>query len=326
MKLSVIVPVYGVEKYITRCAKSILEQTYADKEIIFVDDCTQDKSMEVLNEVLSHYPRQEVTVLHHDKNQGLAATRRTGLDAAKGEYIVSVDSDDYLEPNALELLVQKAEETEADIVGMDCWFEWNNKRSVYRGAFSSDAHTYSRMLLSGSAMPNVWRHMIRHRLYAQTGFYPIAGLNNGEDYVVLPRLCWYATKVAKVDQPLYHYTQTNAGSIVRDVSEHSIRQLIQAMKVLTAFFSDKPECADDLCAGEWLKKTDLFMRVKRKDYLLADTMPCTLPVNSATMTQPQRIAASLIARKRWGVLWLYSRSFNGLLELIQILKGRRKRC
>ena len=326
MKLSVIVPVYGVEKYIARCAKSLLEQTYADKEIIFVDDASPDRSIEMLQSVLQSYPQTKVTILHHDTNRGLAAARKTGLDAADGEYIVSVDSDDYLEPNALEMLVRKAEETGADIVGMDCWFEWGDKRSVYRGAFSSDPHTYSRMLLNGSAMPNVWRHMIRHRLYAQTGFYPIAGLNNGEDYVVLPRLCWYATKVAKVDQPLYHYTQTNAGSIVRDVSETNIRQLIRVVEVLTAFYADKPECKRDLCAGQWLKKTDLFMRVVRKDYPLADTMPASLPVNTATMTLPQRIAASLIARKQWTLLWLYSRCFNGLMEGIQILKGRRKRC
>ena len=326
MKLSVIVPVYGVEQYIARCAKSLLEQTCADKELIFVDDCTQDRSVEILEELLTHYPAQQVTILHHDKNQGLAAARKTGLDAATGKYIVSVDSDDYLEPGALERLARKAEETDADIVGMDCWFEWNDKRSVYRGAFSPDPHTYSRMLLDGSAMPNVWRHMVRRRLYAQTGFYPIAGLNNGEDYVVMPRLCWYAEKVAKVEQPLYHYTQTNTGSIVRDVSESNIRQLIQAVEVLTAFFADKPECADALHAGQWLKKTDLMMRVHRSHYPLADTMPASLPVNSRTMTRMQKLAASLIAHRRWMLLRGYSRMCGGMIELWHICKGRRKKC
>lgn len=326
MKLSVIVPVYGVEKYIARCAKSILEQTNADMEFIFVDDASPDRSIEILEEVLSHYPTQQVTILHHDTNQGLAAARRTGLEAAQGEYIVSVDSDDYIEPNTLELLVGKAEETDADIVGMDCWFEWNNKRSVYRGAFSTDAQTYSRMLLSGSAMPNVWRHMIRRRLYTQTGFYPVPGLNNGEDYVVLPRLCWYANRVAKVDRPLYHYTQTNEGSIVRDVSESNIRQLMQAMEVLTAFFADKPDCAEALHAGQWLKKTDLMMRVRKAYYPLVDTMPSSLPVNTGTMTRMQRVAAFLMVRRWWNLLYIYSRWCQVMIELWHISKGRRKRC
>ena len=326
MKLSVIVPVYGVEKYIARCAKSLLEQTYADKEIIFVDDASPDRSIEILQSVLQSYPQTKVTILHHDTNRGLAAARKTGLEAAAGEYVVSVDSDDYLEPDALERLAGKAEETDADIVGMDCWFEWGDKRSVYTGAWSKDAHAYSRILLSGRTLPGVCLHMIRRELYSRTGLMPEEGLNNGEDYMLTPRLAWFANGVAKVHQPLYHYTQTNAGSIVRNVSETNIRQLIRTMEVLHAFFADKPECANDLRAGEWLKKTDLFMRVVRKDYPLADTMPASLPVNTATMTLPQRIAASLIVRKQWTLLWLYSRCFNGLMEGIQILKGRRKKC
>lgn len=326
MKLSVVVPVYGVEKYIARCAKSLLEQTYADKEIVFVDDASPDRSVEILKQVLDDYPHVQTRILSHAVNLGLAATRKTGLDAATGEYIVSVDSDDYLELNALELLAQKARETKAEVIALDCWFEWNNRRKVYCGDFSANTYEYSRILLSGAALPNMWRHMIRRDLYIRTGLYPIEGLNNGEDYVLTPRLCWFAQSVAKMETPLYHYYQMNNGSITHNVSESGIRQLTQALEQLSVFYADKPDCARALQAGQWLKKVDMFMRADKQAYALVDHMPGSLPPVVDTMTLFQRIAAHMAARKIWNLLWIYSRCYAGLLETIQILKGRRRGC
>ena len=122
MKLSVIVPVYGVEKYIARCAKSVLEQTYADTELIFVDDASPDSSIPVLREELRRYPHQQAVILRHATNRGLAAARKTGMEAATGEYIVSLDGDDYLEPGALDLLaaeVQKRKESSGSVSAYD---------------------------------------------------------------------------------------------------------------------------------------------------------------------------------------------------------------
>ena len=322
MRVSVIVPVYGVETYIVRCAKSLLGQTCKDYELIFVDDASPDRSVALLESVLADCP-QPVTILHHPQNRGLAAARKTGLAAAKGDYIVSVDSDDYLEPDALQLLLEQADRTGADIIGMDCYFEWNDRRSVYHGAWTADAGQYACYLLSGRTLPGVCLHMISRRLYTETGLQPVEGLNYGEDYVLTPRLCWSAGRVARVEKPLYHYIQTNEGSIVHRVSETHIRQLKQAVETLTDFFADKPDCASALRAGQWLKKTDVFMRAARKDYELVDTMPAELPVVTDSMTAAQSVAAALIARRWWSALWCYCRCFEGLLEMVQILKGRR---
>lgn len=326
MKISVIVPIYGVERYIERCARSILEQSYADKEIIFVDDASLDLSMPILETILPNYPQQQVVILHHDRNRGLAAARLTGIQAATGEYIVSVDSDDYLEPDALIQLADKAEQTNADIIGMDCYFDWGTQRKIYRGEFSSNPEEYSKILLSGAALPNVWRHMIRKSLYEKTGFYPVPGTDNGEDYMILPRICWYARGIAKVHKPLYHYSQTNTGSITRNVSEPHILQLIQVVRTLTDFFADKPECAAALRAGQWLKKTDLMMCVQKSNYALVDTMPAFSPAVYTTMTLPQRIAARMIVGKQWKLLNVYCRIYRRMMETLQQIKGRRKKC
>ena len=99
-KVSVIIPVYNVEKYIERCARSLLEQSLKDIEYIFVDDCSPDNSITMLENILKEYPERQplVKILFHEPNRGLAYTRQEGVDAAKGEYIIHCDSDDWVEP------------------------------------------------------------------------------------------------------------------------------------------------------------------------------------------------------------------------------------
>ena len=322
MKVSVVIPVYGVEKYIARCAKSVLEQTYVDKEIIFVDDASPDNSMTVLNELLKNYTIP-VKILHHPVNRGLAAARKTGIEASTGEYIVSVDSDDYSEPRALELLAAKALSSQSDVVRMGCFIEWKNKQIVYNGPWSSNPKEYSRLLISGKTLPGICFHMMRRELYEQADCHFIEGLNYAEDYVVSTRLCWAANSIAQVEQPLYHYDQSNLESMAHTIRPNQIRNMIQAFDVLSDFFKDKPGCNDALQAGRWLKKTEHIMIANRADYALVDTIPCNRPINTSSMNGLQVIAAYLMALRLWNILWLYCRSLEGLLKIKQNL---RKAC
>ena len=90
-KVSVVIPVYGVEKYIERCARSLFEQTLDDMEFIFVNDCTLDNSVEILENVLSEYPsrKTQTTILHHHCNLGLPQARKTGIDFSKHQQLIS---------------------------------------------------------------------------------------------------------------------------------------------------------------------------------------------------------------------------------------------
>ena len=112
-KISVIIPVYNVEKYIEECLESIVNQTFTDTEIICVDDCGTDASMSVVE----RYAQQDgrIKILHHEKNKGLGAARNTGMDEANGEYIFFLDSDDYALPDTLKNLYEKAIQTKSDI-------------------------------------------------------------------------------------------------------------------------------------------------------------------------------------------------------------------
>ena len=104
-KVSVIIPVYGVEKYIERCAISLFEQTLDSIEYIFINDCTPDKSIDILKGIIAKYPKRapHVRILNMLRNSGQAAVRITGLKNTKGNYIAHCDSDDWVDKNFYEI-------------------------------------------------------------------------------------------------------------------------------------------------------------------------------------------------------------------------------
>ena len=118
MKLSILVPVYKVEAYIEKCARSLFEQTYKDIEYIFIDDCSPDGSFAVLERVLKDYPERktQVRIVKHTKNSGLVRARKTGLEAATGELITHCDSDDWVDKDMYEKMVAKFMNPEVDMV------------------------------------------------------------------------------------------------------------------------------------------------------------------------------------------------------------------
>ena len=131
MKISVIVPVYSVEEFIERCVRSLFQQTYKEVEYIFVNDHTPDRSMEIIKNCIAEYPHLKTVLLEHSVNKGLPAARNTGLSVATGKYVFHCDSDDFVEPDMLEKLYQRAEETNADIVWCDCFLSFEKNEGVF---------------------------------------------------------------------------------------------------------------------------------------------------------------------------------------------------
>ena len=123
MNISVIIPIYNVEKYVERCILSIMNQTYTESvECIVVNDCTPDNSMKIVERLVADYKGTiQFKLFHHEHNKGIAAVRNTGLYAASGDYILYIDSDDYCEPDMLEKMYAKAMEGNADVVIADYW-------------------------------------------------------------------------------------------------------------------------------------------------------------------------------------------------------------
>lgn len=253
IKISVIVAVYGVEKYIGRCVSSLFGQTMTDGvEFIFVNDCTKDRSIELLTEILGDYPHlaSRVKIINHLRNRGLAAARQTGLEAARGDYILHLDSDDYFETDMLEVMYDAAIAHDSDVVMSDFFMSYKN-REVYSACPLPDGR--ERMLKSmiapwshGSSFTCLWNKLTKRRIYIDNNIRFIEGINYGEDLTVAIKILYHAAAITKVDRALIHYNQENPCSYTRDRSASNIRQLLKATDVVSDFLSGYTTAYDDV--------------------------------------------------------------------------------
>lgn len=119
MKLSIIIPMYNAERFINLCIDSILQQTFQDFEIIIIDDCSTDQSFEIV----AHYKDPRIKIFKQIKNSGESSSRNFGLKVASGKYVYFMDHDDLILPKTLEILYLIAEDSQAEIVYMNSWYE-----------------------------------------------------------------------------------------------------------------------------------------------------------------------------------------------------------
>lgn len=222
-KVSVVIPVYGVEKYIEQCARSLFEQTMQEGiEFIFIDDCSPDRSIEILEKVLKEYPHREpqVKIIQHSKNQGIGYTRNTGVEHSIGEYIIHCDSDDWVEADMYETLYRKATEGDADIVLCDSWWHERGKCSYYSQYFSDLTNRYLLEIISGVkfspngvTLPSFWNKLIKTACYDGCRFREEG--NTWEDILMLMQILRSSPsmKIVHVNKAYYHYRADNSNSL-----------------------------------------------------------------------------------------------------------------
>lgn len=226
-KVSILIPVYNVEQYIERCARSILGQTYPNLEIIFVDDCSPDNSMDVVRRVLEGYPerKSQVVFIRHDNNKGIAATRNTLIEAASGEFLMFVDSDDWVELDMVETLVVKQQETGADIVSSNSFENDNTLNPHFINPKFNCKEDVMDFFVCLNGHHELWSRLYRRSLFVANGVRCVEGDNVSEDLFVTPCLFWYARSVAWVNRCLYHY------AINQESLTHSKRDTAKEIKI-----------------------------------------------------------------------------------------------
>ena len=227
MKISVIVPMYGVEKYISRCARSLFEQTFLnDVEFLFIDDASKDKSTEVLNSVIDEYADHHlnVKIIHHEKNIGLPSARNTGLKHALGEYIMHVDGDDYLEKEALRLLYESVRDSDADVAWCDYFVTSENKKKLMKQPGFDNPQDAVKGLLRGTLRYNVWNKLCRRSLYVDNNITFPDGRSMGEDLTMI-MVFLHARSCVYVNKPLYNYVQ-NPGQMTAVYNEEKYNSLL----------------------------------------------------------------------------------------------------
>lgn len=233
--VSVIVPIYNVEQYVRRCVVSLAQQSFKDFEVIFVDDCSPDNSMLVLQETLERHPIPSVKIVRHQTNQGLAVSRHDGLMLATGEYIIHVDSDDYVHPEYLSKLHAAAIDSKADLVMCDYF-----NQGVHRKLADIEGNPLALVgqLLAGEIPNYAWNKLVRRQHIIEHNICHIPGLNYLEDKSVAFRYAYFAKKVVHIHEPLYYYNTTNPHGLTKSNRQAMIPQAMMLLRVVDDFFNE----------------------------------------------------------------------------------------
>jgi len=241
-------------------------------EYVFVDDCTPDGSLAILNRVLEDYPNRKaaVRIIHHEKNRGVAAARNTTFDNAKGDFITMVDADDWLELNAVELLVEKQKETGADLVsGWIRMYCKDHEEEIREPIFETKDEAIMLRLVDG------WNNLLTSRLIRRSiiednHIRALEGRDMGEDKYMLPMVFYYANSFAVCECYLYNYERRNEQSIVaQKLSEKNRKRGFQYLKNwqgVKDFFADKnPYYYEEACKQTVLHAQSLFKGVLKSN-------------------------------------------------------------
>lgn len=265
-KISILVPVYGVEKFIERCAISLFEQTFEDIEYVFVNDCTPDNSIKILEDVVSKYPNRKpyVKIFNNENNKGIAANRNLLIEKSSGDFVLFVDSDDYLELDTISLLYSEVIKENADIVIFDYFLEWRNNQKIIKQDWDKINRNMVEKVLSAETGSNVWNKLIRRDLFLENNIRTIENVNYAEDFLIVTKLFWYSKNISKVQEPLYHYMQTNTNSYTQFFSEKNVFDLRKNFEDLELFFSKKGEydILNKIKIGKSMKKVEIISYAK----------------------------------------------------------------
>lgn len=275
-KVSILVPVYRVEAYIERCARSLFEQSYANIEYVFVDDCSPDNSIEVLKRIMAQYPERvdNVRIFRHEKNRGVAAARNTLLDNATGDFVSWVDSDDWLESNAIELLIQKQQQTNSDVVSGNIHMHYDDYvRDLVEKEYPDKDQMLLQQLKDVWTMDTfIWGRIYRRSLYEDHYIRCKEGANYAEDRYQVVRLSYFANSFATVETFVYNYEKRNETSITVQQKENmsvylrNQYQHLQNWIGIRDFFSDKERTCYQLAVSNtsYLMRLNLDWALKYK--------------------------------------------------------------
>ena len=254
-ELTVVVPIYNVEKYLGKCIQSLLNQTITIEEIILVDDGSTDSSGTIADSFARQFERIRVI---HQKNGGLSAARNTGIDNTKTKYITFVDSDDYVDSCMYEVLLRNMNNENADISIGGVWREdiKGNKSSIYtpgilktwnkiEALIQLNSYSYFNM----SFCDKIFKRELfeidaygAHRIRFPEG-------KTSEDYYLMHQVVARAEKVVYISDPFYHYVQRQ-GSISRNakINKEPLRASIAQMEFYQKWFSELAYVGETACA------------------------------------------------------------------------------
>lgn len=303
-KVSLIVPIYGVEKYIEKFARTALGQTYDNIQFVFVNDGTKDASMDVLNALIekefSH--RKDDILIINKVNEGLPLARKTGLDNATGEYILFADSDDWMELDAVQKVMAKADETDADIIYFDLVKEYGDRTS-YKAEREYTSETKADFIVNMfnyKSFGYTVTKCFKRRIYTDNVIY-IPKLGMHEDIYLMSQIIHYAQSLVHMPEALYHYRKDNPASFCsQSRSQRHITSTINLLDLYEHYKDNLKGSPIENVAGSILMRAgqhaimhdyDFF---EKYPYLAADIRKTPVSFRYRTAV-PMQIAVKILA-------------------------------
>lgn len=213
--ISVVIPVYGVEKYIKEFADSVFSQNYPYVQFVFVNDGTRDNSIGILNSLIdSSYPHlRDRIVIVNKENGGLPAARKTGMEYVRGDYVCHMDPDDWISPSSFEKMAAVIERSEPDLLYYYYVKEYGNRRSVKRdGDYAGRREAYIRDMYNHKAFGTLCNKCVKTSVYRNNDII-FPKYNYAEDCFVSCQLAAASESIEQMKEVVYHYRKTNNTSI-----------------------------------------------------------------------------------------------------------------
>ena len=272
-KVSVIVPIFGVEKYIERCARSLFEQSLDSLEYVFVNDCTMDNSMEILRKVANEYPHRsnQIKVINMPCNSGQAAVRIKGIYSATGEYLIHCDSDDWVDVDMYKKLYETAIEKNADIVDCDYFVTDGYTRRLIQDNFPNEKNSIIRNILNQKSANSLCNKLIKRSIFLENSF-KLPNDSNGEDFVLTIQSVCFSKRTFYLNRPLYYYFY-NPESITNQNSEIKIlqnfKQVYNNIEIVLSFLRERynHEFEDEIIHLKLIKRNLLLKLLGKYKYL-----------------------------------------------------------
>lgn len=233
MKVSFVVNIHNTAQYIEQCVRSLAEQTLEDIEIVLANDATQDDSMAIAEKTLADYPQRshQVQIVNHERNMGIGQTRRDGFAVSKGDFIIFIDSDDFVDRRMAALLYEKAIDTSSDMV-ICGFYRYDGTKSVPDTIVPhGSAETGDNIrddIINRRVSPFIWCRLINRKVLADQRFlWPVEKL--GDDTVIGAQAVYFANTISYVNEPLYYY-RYNLDSVTKRRDEKSILNNFNSFK------------------------------------------------------------------------------------------------
>lgn len=275
--VTIIIPVYNVEKHIIRCLNSVIKQTYKHLEILIIDDCGQDSSIILADRFISdnQNPNIKFRIIHHSKNLGVSQARNTGIKEAYGDYIYFLDSDDELQNDAIELLYNSLVTYDTDFsFGNNSIIQQNGKKEIRNKIYSNFIGEKQHILtsyLQGKWYNVAWNKLVKKDFLLENKlFFPVGYLHEDELWSFKLAVC--ANKMSIVHKSLYNY-YINEGSIMHQDPVKRMLQYVDLLSLMKDYIKEKELLSNnDVSRFFLLKIVSLTVILSNKQVLTSRNM------------------------------------------------------